>query len=141
MDREFCEINFKNCIFWNFSMLRLSPKLVKKWLYLYQNMRRKISKKKCIVLVALFVGVLVIYCLYQWKIICSNSSIQKTIGMYTKIRKNLEIWKFYNKSTLWILKRNSDTEFLSLHMCSAFSHCNVIFPILFKFSLIEFVNR
>jgi len=42
-------------------------------------MRRKISKKKLAIFLGLLLSILVIHALYQWKILCSNSSIQKTI--------------------------------------------------------------
>ena len=65
-----------------FFRMKLNPKEVKKWIRWYQNMRRKITKKKLIIFGALFFGWLLYTCLHKWKILCSNSNIQSTIGMY-----------------------------------------------------------
>jgi len=59
--------------------MKLNPKEVKKWIRWYQNMRRKITKKKLIIFGALFFGWLLYTCLHKWKILCSNSNIQSTI--------------------------------------------------------------
>ena len=57
------------------------PKLVRKWLKIYLKMRRRINRKKAAAWAFLaFIGI-TIYCLYEWKVICSNGPIYSAIGM------------------------------------------------------------
>ena len=93
--------NFRFFLFYHFFRMKLNPKEVKKWIRWYQNMRRKITKKKLIIFGALFFGWLLYTCLHKWKILCSNSNIQSTIGMYLFFL--ISMWFVYRISCLFTI--------------------------------------
>ena len=78
------------CFFFSFpslisSSMCIDPKLLRKWLRIYEKMRRRVSKKKILALTSICLVALLIYCLYEWKILCSNKRLQTTIGKKIKL--------------------------------------------------------
>jgi len=59
--------------------MHIDSKLVRKWLRKYEKMRRRLSKKKILGLTSICLVALLIYCLYEWKILCSHKRLQTTI--------------------------------------------------------------
>ena len=85
------------------------PKLVRKWLKIYLKMRRRINRKKAAAWAFLaFIGI-TIYCLYEWKVICSNGPIYNAIGM-----KNPRAKRAIFFSNFWNFARFARFVFLSL---------------------------
>ena len=111
--------NFRFFLFYHFFRMKLNPKEVKKWIRWYQNMRRKITKKKLIIFGALFFGWLLYTCLHKWKILCSNSNIQSTIGMYLFFL--ISMWFVYRISCLFTIF--SDT--MCQHFANGKAHGNL----------------
>ena len=60
--------------------MNIDSKWVRKWLRVYEKMRRRLSKKKILGLTSICLVALLIYCLYEWKILCSHKRLQTTIG-------------------------------------------------------------
>ena len=78
-------------------------------------MRRKISKKKLAIFLGLLLSIFVIHALYQWKILCSNSSIQKTIGK-SLISDHLRILQNIIKENFFLIMLKYFKFFINFHL-------------------------